>query len=280
MLRSIASLRRCTIAATDGDIGKVTDVYFEDEGWTVRYLVVDTGTWLSGKEVLLSPLSFRSGEHEPERLFVTLSRARVKDSPDIDTARPVSRQHEIEFSRYYGYPTYWEGPYRWGPTPFPGLPGAWPGPEAMPAPTAVEREIEARMAWEQENADPHLRSARAVSDYYIEAVDGEIGHVEELFVDDQDWAIRYMAIDTRNWWPGKKVLISPAWVDRLNYEESKVHIGLRRDAIQGAPEYVPDRLDREYETRLYSHYGKPPYWDQPPESWRLFPSARRRRRAA
>ncbi len=210
MLRSIANLKKCTVAATDEDVGRIRDVYFEDEGWTVRWLVVDTGTWLSGRQVLVSPLSFQAKEHEPERLFVTLTRAQVKDSPDVDTDRPVSRQAEIEFSRYYGYPSYWEGPYRWGPTPFPGLPGTWPGPSAAPQPNAVEREIEDRLAWEREHADPHLRSARAVIGYYIEAVDGEIGHVEELVVDDREWAIRYMVVETRNWWPGKKVLVSPA----------------------------------------------------------------------
>jgi hypothetical protein len=273
MLRSVAELKGCTVGAKDGDIGSVKDVYIDDQGWTVRYLVVDTGTWLPGRQVLISPMSFR-GEHQSGRLVANLTRAQVKDSPDIDTALPVSRQHEQVFSSHYGYPPYWEGPYRWGGGP---LPGYWAdagfAARAPQRPSAVEQEI---MARREQDMDPHLRSAAEITGYYLEASDGEIGHVEELVVDDRDWAVRYLVIDTRNWLPGKKVVISPTWVERVSYEDSKVYVGMTRETVEQAPEYDPyarNALDRGYETKLYGHYNKRGYWEEEPESWRIMPPA-------
>jgi hypothetical protein len=111
------------------------------------------------------------------------------------------------------------------------------------------------------DTDSHLRSTKAVTGYHIEAVDGELGHVDGFIVDDESWAIRYMEVATRNWWPGKKVLVSPAWIDRMSWEDSKVYVGLSREAIKSAPELVDFRaITRDYESRLHAHYGRPPYW--------------------
>jgi len=80
-------------------------------------------------------------------------------------------------------------------------------------------------------------------------------------IDDEAWAIRYMEVATRNWWPGKKVLVSPAWIERVSWADSRVFVGLSRDAIQNGPEYIEaEPITREYENRLYFHYGRPPYW--------------------
>src|SRR4029453_11630334 len=200
MLTTTSRLKGLTVAAIDGDIGSVQDLYFDDRHWTIRYLVADTGTWLPGKQVLLSPMSV--GEFTPGD---NPTANQGKNTPTIDTEKPVNRQHETTFSRYYGYPFYWEGAYRWGLTDFPGLTPIPVGP----APSAVDEEMRAR---ERESADPHLRSARAVTDYYIEATDGDLGHVEDFLVEDTTWAIRYMIVDTRNWWPGRKVIVSPEWI--------------------------------------------------------------------
>jgi hypothetical protein len=78
------------------------------------------------------------------------------------------------------------------------------------------------------DTDSHLRSTKAVTGYHIEALDGELGHVDGFIVDDESWAIRYMEVATRNWWPGKKVLVSPAWIDRMSWEDSKVYVGARQ----------------------------------------------------
>jgi hypothetical protein len=253
MLTTTSRLKGVTVAAIDGDIGSVQDLYFDDRHWTIRYLMVDTGTWLPGKQVLLSPLSV--GELTPgDHLTVKLTRDQVEQSPPIETDKPVDRQHETAFSTYYGYPFYWEGAYRWGLTDFPGLTPIPVGP----APGPVDEEMLAR---ERGRADPHLRSARDVTGYYIEATDGDLGHVEDFLVEDATWAIRYMIVDTRNWWPGRKVLVSPAWISGVSWTDSKVRVDLSRAQIESAPQYDPSQpLAREHEERLYEHLDRRRYW--------------------
>src|SRR5262245_39640155 len=215
MLRSVSTLKGTTIAATDGEIGSVQDVYFDDVSWTIRYLVVDTGVWLPGRQVLISPRAIHPGTSD-NGVPVALTRHQVENSPSIDVDMPVNRLYEEEYSRYYGYPYYWTGPQRWGATPYPGVNPNQPSGavrDAMPS-----------------DGDPHLRSARDVMDYYIEATDGDIGHVEDFLVDDQAWAIRYLVVDTRNWWPGKKVVISPEWIKRVSWRDSRVYVDMTRDA--------------------------------------------------
>jgi hypothetical protein len=259
MLRTMTEMRRYTIGATDGDIGSLHDLFFDDKSWTIRYLVVDTGTWLSGRRVLISPMSVVEPDGVSERFHVRLTRAQMESSPHVDTDKPVSRQHEIEMSRYYGYPYYWTGPYRWGMAPY-AAPVAVP-----PRPSAVEEEV---MARERASADPNLRSVRAVTGHYIVASDGEIGHVEDFLVDDRAWAIRYMIVDTRNWWPGKKVLVSPEWISSVSWADATVSVDLTRDGIRNAPEYDPScPLDREDEARLFGAYRRPAYWDTEDRPW-------------
>ncbi len=253
MLRNAKDLHGFTIRATDGELGTVDELYFDDESWVIRYLTIETGGWLGGRPVLISPFSVVQADWPGKRLDVALTKKQVENSPGINTHLPVSRQHEAEYNRYYGYPYYWGGPYLWGPTLYPA---------AMASPTTVATET---MAYTTpgEPADLHLRSTEAVTHYSIEAADGEIGHVDGFIVDDEAWVIRYIEVATRNWWPGKKVLVSPAWIERVSWTESKVYTGLTREAIQYAQEYVESMpITREYENRLYFHYGRPPYWLQ------------------
>jgi hypothetical protein len=252
MLRAISELNGIGIAATDGEIGSVKDFYFDDLTWTIRYLVVDTGSWLPGRQVLISPMSV-TAPPTADRLPVGLTKQAIENSPSIDTDRPVDRQHEVALSSYYRYPYYWEGPYRWG---------AIASPDAAvmsPLPEPVAQELEAR---EREGADQHLRSARDVSGYYLEAVDGGIGHVEDFIVDDEAWAIRYILVDTANWWPGRKVVISPEWIRDVSWPDSTVYVDLPREQIKAAPEYDPSRpFERDYETRLFEHHRRRKYWE-------------------
>ena len=257
MLRNAKDLHGLAIRATDGDIGTVDQVYFEDETWAIRYVTVDTGGWLGGRQVLISPISVIGvPDWEAKRLDVALTKSQVEHSPDINTHQPVSRQHEIEYFGYYGYPFYWGGSDVWGGAPNPaGL--------AIPIPASTEA-----MAYDaaEESTDSHLRSIADITGYHVEASDGEIGHVDAFVVDDQAWAIRYIEVATRNWWPGKKVLVSPAFAERVSWEESKVCLGLPRDTIQGAPEYVDSApITRDYEELLHAYYGWPPYWLPEPE---------------
>ena len=251
MLIGASELMSHTILATDGEIGSVQDLYFDDAHWTVRYLVVDTGTWLPGRQVLISPRAVASPP-SGRRIPVALTKERIEASPSVDTDKPVNRQYEAEYSRYYQYPPYWLGPYRWGATLLPG--------EVLAAPLGATVEL----VTDDVGGDPHLRSVGDVMGYYIEAKDGDLGHVEDFLVDPRDWAIRYMAVTTRNWWPGKKVLVAPAWISEVRWETSRVRVDLDREQIKSAPEFDPSRpVDREYEGRLFAHYGRRHYWDEP-----------------
>jgi len=249
MLTNATYLKGLVIRATDGELGTVEELYFDDETWAIRYLVVDTGGWLSGRRVLISPLAIDNIDWPSRRLDVALTKKQVESSPDIDARKPVSRQHETTYAKYYGYSNYWGSvaPYA------AGLAIPIPPPEAMTGklPRAP--------------VDSHLRSTEAVTSYRVEATDGEIGHIAGFVVDEDTWAIRYVEVATRNWWPGKKVLLSPAWIERVSWEDSKVYVGLRRDTIKDAPNYVESMpITREYEDRLYATYGRPPYWSNKP----------------
>ncbi len=257
MLRSMKDLYGFTIGATDGDIGTVKECYFDDVSYTVRYVVVDTGGWLSERKVLLSPFAFRAMDWEHKRITAALTKAQVEKSPDIDTDKPVSRQHEAVYYGYYGYNPYWEGSYLWGAY-------SYPYSGSGPAPSAADLEHERRWNWEtEERGDPHLRSSRAVTGYHIQAKDGDVGHVADFLVDDYSWAIRYMIADTSNWWLGKKVLVATAWIKRVDWDHSELHVTVTRAQIKNCPEYDPARpVERAYETQLYGHYGQPRYWDE------------------
>ena len=251
MLVNASDIKGLTIRATDGDIGTVEELYFDDESWAVRYLTVETGGWLGGRRVLISPFAILRTDWDGRFLEVALTKQQVEDSPDIDTHLPVSRQHEAGYLGYYGYPNYWAGPFLWGPA---ATPVGFAVPQVAFADAMADRVDTA-------SPDSHLRMTQEVTSYHIEATDGEIGHVDTFIVDDQIWAIRYVEIATRNWWPGKKVLLSPTWIEKVSWDHSMVKVALSREAIQTAPEYDEDiPISREYENKLYLHYGQPPYW--------------------
>jgi len=255
MLRSIQHITGTTIQATDGRIGEVTEAYFDDERWAIRYLIVDTGSWLAERKVLISPYSIRQPLVPGENISVHLNREQVKNSPDIDTHMPVSRRHERQYLGYYAYPDYWEGGQLWAMGGFPVL-----APVGLTPP-----EVRLAMDEEQQVApeDVHLRSSDNVTGYDIEASDGSIGHVKDFIFDDESWAIRYLVVDTRNWWPGgKKVLIATHWISDISWSEHTVTTKLTREEVKGSPEYDEDVvLDRGYEERLHQAYGKRGYWD-------------------
>lgn len=259
MLRSIESLYGWSVATRDGDIGTVDQAYFDDEAWGVRYLVVSTGSWVEKRQVLISPHSIKRLDSGSGAVHVDLTRQQVRDSPDIDTDKPVSRQHETRYIDYYGYPRYWGGAYLWGV-------GAYPAFASMAAAQTTASKAGVRSDRKEDNpsADIHLRSTKEVKGYHIEASDGSIGHVSGFIFDDVAWAVRYLTIDTRNWWPGgKEVLVATKWIDLVDWGGSTVHTTLSRDAIKNSPEYdasVP--LSRSYEAILHKYYGKGGYWSE------------------
>ena len=274
MLQRLADLRKYTIGATDGDIGQVRDFLFEDQRWTVRYLVVDTGTWLSGRKVLISPFSIEHVEPEGRRVMTRLTTDQVKNSPDIDTDRPVSRQHEAQLHSYYRYPDYVAGPYRWGLWAFPYGPVLPPDPEIAAIETRSRSVADEIAAANERAGDPHLHSAREVSGYGVHATDGDLGHVEDFLVDADSWAIRYLVVDPRNWWPGPHVVLSTEWIDGVSWADRHVRVNVDRQAVRDAPPFDPARLlEHEWEHHLHRYYGRPGYWERPAESVRRRPPA-------
>ncbi len=249
MLRSLKDLERYTVSATDGDIGSVVNFLLDDKHWTVRYLVVDTGSFLEGRRVLISPISFRQVDWSTHRFHLALTKEKVKNSPSVDAEKPVSRQHEHEYYRYFGYTPYWGYSGIWGMGTFPGLLGAGRRTEP-PAPPS-----------EKVSGDVHLRSVAEIRGYHIQGSDDAIGHVADFVVDDETWEVRYLVVDTSNWWFGKKVLVAPHWASRVSYDESKVFVDLSRQKIKNSPEWdATVAINREYEARLYDYYGRPMYW--------------------
>lgn len=217
-------VRGRAILARDGAIGSVEDVYFDDQRWGVRYFVVDTRSWLPGRRVLISPASIEKNTGDRASIRVALTRGEVEESPEADTDQPVSRQFEAAHARYYRYNYYWMGPYLWGQFPFPG--------------TTTERadteEFRRMKASEARAAQSHLRSVNAVAGDHVQAMDGSIGHIEDFMVADDDWAVTGLIIDTRNWLPGKKVIVPPSAVRDFDWVQRRVVLRLTRDEVRSA----------------------------------------------
>ncbi len=249
MLRSMKDMEHYTIGATDGIIGRVTDYYFDDETWVIRYLVVATGDGSPQRKVLISPIGIGRPNWSEEILPVSLTRAQVLKSPDIDTDKPVSRQHEMGYLGYYGYGAYWGGGGLWGAGIYPdelqaGLRHGAPRTVAQPR-----------------GNDVHLRSGNEIMRYYVHASDGDIGHVQSLLVDEKSWAIRYIVVNTSNWWLGHNVIISPEWISDIDWAESNLSLDLTRQAIKDSPTYDPQvPLSPEQEAGIHAHYGRDGYW--------------------
>jgi len=252
MLYRAKSLKGYRLKSKDGEIGKVKEFYFDDNHWTIRYLVADTGSWLTGKQVLLSPYALLEVNEEEKYVSVSLTKKQIENSPPLSFDKPVSRQFESDYYGYYGWPTYWTGEYMWGYYPYIAR-----DPESM---SKVDQTLET--SW-----DPDLRSTHDVTGRHLEANNGSIGHIADFLIDDETWAIRYLVIDTRNYWPGKKVLISPKWIESLSWEESKIVVNLSKESIKLSPEYQDDvPITREYEDSLYRHYEREAYWKDEAEA--------------
>jgi uncharacterized protein YrrD len=252
MLQRIRQLEDCSVFATDGEIGNVRDVYFDDEKWVLRYLVVVTGGWLTGRKVLLSPYGVTILDIDGRKVFVNLTSRQVRDSPDVDTDKPVSRQYERKFHAYYGYPDYRPGPTFW---PFGAIPTLLP-PDPRFGLTAGGSDVD-DAAHRDPDADQHLRSAREVVGYHIQAVDESIGHAEDVLFDTDSWAILFVVVDTRDWWPGKRVLVSPEWIEEVDWPGHSIKVAVTREQIRLSPEYDQDQaITAEHLQAVRRYYAR------------------------
>src|SRR5665213_1127960 len=230
MIRSVKSLIGYTMGATDGEIGKVKELFFDDETWTVRYLVVETGSFLFGRKVLISPEALLSPDWKKGIFPVNLTIDQIKNSPDINTDEPVSRQQEIKLYDHYPWTGYWTG-------------GLYAGGMLIPMPVYMQNnEKEDLIPRKDVEGDSHLRSTKKVTGYNIQATDGEIGDVEDFCIDDSTWKIDFMIVDTGNWFPGKKVLISPKWIKEISWIDSKVIIKALIEDVKSSPELDSEEL--------------------------------------
>ena len=223
-LRRVKDLREYTIDAEETDIGRVRGVYFGDVSWTIRYIVVATGTILGGREVLLSTAALKKRAWSPLHIRVNLTWKQVENAPGVDLRQPISRQGEIEQHNHYGWPHYWE-------------------------------------AKSTRDSETHLHSSEEVFGFKVSARDGEIGRVDDFFFDDASWKIRWVIINTDGWWSDKRVLISPRWIRKLDWQEHAIDVDLSREQIKISPEWDPEKpVSRKYELELHKHYQLPPYW--------------------
>jgi hypothetical protein len=245
MLRSLNELNGYAVHATDGDIGKVSEFYFDDIKWGIRYLVVDTGNWLHGRKVLLATAALKQPEWKKRVFPLSITKEKVKTSPEIDTDKPVARQHELDLHRHYGWEAYWGGEAIIG------------SPELVSSAFSTTQEDANKGG---RPFDPHLRTTKVISGCHVHATDGDIGHVADFIVDDESWIIRYLVIDTRNILPGPKVLVSPEWTKRIEWQERKIYFEVTKDKVKNSPLFDASApVNRGYEESICDYYGRSKY---------------------
>jgi sporulation protein YlmC with PRC-barrel domain len=302
MLRRAQTLIGTKIHAVDGELGQIDDLYFDDLKWTVRYMIVRTGSWFSEKRVMLSPSAIRDVVWEQRAVYVDLTEAQIKKSPDLDLEKPVTREQELELVRHYQWPSYWLGSSASGVGGYtPGMSIGMMGIPAFGVPPmgvvpigsgspnvpdhiandisstgvsdtgllnqdeantpeeVVDREL--TRAAQAEGLHGELHGVQEITDYHLAATDGEIGRVEDFFIDEETWKVQYFLVDTSNWLSGRKVLVATDWITDIVWADSQVRVNATIEQIESSPDYDPNSvLDRRYEATLYNHYGYPPYW--------------------
>ena len=266
MLHRMKDLEGYTIGAIDGMIGHVKDFYLDDEAWVIRYLVVETGDWLSHRHVLISPIAINQPNWSEKIFPAAITQEQVKNSPGIDTDEPVSGNTRWITSTTTGIRSIGAASEFWGNSVNPGM-MLWDVGNAATA-SEVRRAHAEKMRMDsltnsenQPHDDPHLRSGNEILKYEVRAADGDIGHVQGLLVDEKAWAIRYLIVNTSNWWLGHQVLMATQWIESVSWKDRKVSVSLTRSAVRGSPPYPPGtRVGRDEEARIYDHYGRHGYW--------------------
>lgn len=249
MLWNASAIHGYTVAETDGELGSVKDLLVDDKSWTVRWLVVDTGNWLPGRKVLLPPSALGTPDRENRQFPVKLTKQQVTDSPDVDTDLPVSRQSEAHLYDHYDWEPYWDGSFS-------------PASLIMAVPTDVTMNLQSSDPQDRHEApqldqgNPHLRSIAAITGYGIHATDGEIGAVEDILIDAAGWTVRYLTVDTGNWWPGERVLISPQSILEIDWVAEVIHLNVDRETVKKSPPYDPViTVDGAYDEKHLAYYN-------------------------
>lgn len=251
MLISTNAMLIYKLAAVDGPIGKVKDFLFDEAHWAVRWMVASTGNWLPGRKVLISPISLGEPDWNSRLFPVRMTKGEIESAPGLEADEPVSREYERKYFNQFSWPYYWGGV------------GIWAG-GITPGSLFVRQESARQDTLPPEAGTDVLRSVDEVTGYHIQATDDDVGHVEDFIVDDVSWKLRYIVVDTRNWLPGRKVLVAPDWIESVRWADGMVSVSLSRAEIRESPQFDPTvPINREYETRLYDYYGRPVYWTAP-----------------
>ena len=230
MVHSIKQFYGDTLGALDGEIGHVKDFYFDDRSWALRYLVADTGSWLTGRQVLIAPHAFVRSDPSQRVLTVSLTRHQIENSPSIDTHKPVSRQYEEEYYKYYGWPSYWQGDALWETS----------GSPIIEPPTSPRINQDTTSDPQQrEPSETHLISAHAVIGYHIQASDGPIGHICDFLIDEQNWSIVEVVIKIGHRFSGIEVKLPTRSVVRISYEDSTVFLNVTKETVEQSPAFQP-----------------------------------------
>ena len=241
--RRVRDISALTLYASDGQIGSVVELYFDDQNWKVRYLIINTGGWLSGRNVLIAPIAVAGIDDADASMRINLRKDQIEQAPPIEKAKTVSRRYEEAYYKHFRWAPYWQPV-----ATVLGNPILHPETPAMNVDEPVLPESPEKS---------HLRSSEEVTGYGIHAQDGEIGHIEDLVIDQEDWIVRYAEVDTRNWLPGKKVLVPTGRIQQIDWQSQSVAMSLTRHAIQSAPAYDPSMLiTPDYEIELFKYYGK------------------------
>jgi hypothetical protein len=227
MIHSAKQLHGYRVEALDGEIGQVKGFYFDDKDWVIRYLIVDAGTSLPNRKLLISPYALGDIFPSVKVLEVKLTREKLENSPSIEAQLPMARQHEREYYRYFNWPVYWGGPGCWGLNPVPLATSSYQSP---PEATLTKHDA----------VDSHLRSTQEVTGYLIQGLDGEIGHVEDFLIEERNWAIRSLVVASSQWWSGKNLLVSPHSIDEVNWKDSKMFAHLSRSEVRHEAENAGD----------------------------------------
>ena len=228
MQQNIENLIGFSLGANDGEIGKVEEFYFDDSTWDIRYIVVKTGGWLFGREVVIAPQSGQRVDWGKNNFTVNLTKEQVKNSPEIDTDKPVSLQQEISLYGHYDWQRFGgSGFYAGASAPF------------LNTPIIVDETVatEADSSDNRNDDDVHLRSTDAIINYHIHATDGDVGHVNDFIIDTTTWKVLYLVVDTHNFIGEEKVLIPVESVIELQWMPSKVMVDMTIESIKNAASF-------------------------------------------
>lgn len=250
MLHSVKDVQDFQVAARDGDVGSLEEFLFDDRDWRIRYLLVKSGGWATARKILVSPLAIKEIDWEDESLTLDLTFQQIQQCPPWEADKPVSRQYEAEFARHYGYSFYWNQPYLWGESALPDLMST-PGLDTDP----TQGEPQGGGA-----DHAHLRSSREVTGYDLRTTDNTIGHVEDFLFDDKSWILPLLVAETREWWPGKHVLIATSRIEDIDKNERCIALRLTREEMEHEPDYDlmsanPDGAVQD----LYRRFWRSPY---------------------